>query len=80
MAKDKYKNYLYDLGILFKEKAMSAKADELSSLDTVDRNYKIGYLMAYHEVISIMKQQADAFDIGHIDLGLNDIDPESELL
>lgn len=81
MATDeRFKNYVYDLGILLKEKAREAKADKDASIGTNEADYKIGYLMAFHEVVSLMKQQAEVFDIGQGDVGLGDIDPESELL
>lgn len=81
MATDeRFKNYVYDLGILLKEKAREAKADKDASNGTNKADYKIGYLMAFHEVVSLMKQQAEVFDIGQGDVGLGDIDPESELL
>ena len=36
--------------------------------------------MAFHEVISLMQQQVQAFGIPLEDLGLDDIQPEKELL
>jgi hypothetical protein len=45
-----------------------------------DYNYSLGYLMAYHEVISLLQQQAVAFGISLESLGLHDIDPENDLL
>ena len=79
MKDDKFKSYIYDLGKLLKEKAREARRDKEMSSDG-DDNYKIGYLMAFHEVIDLMKQQAVAFDIEQKDVGLEDIDPESDLL
>lgn len=40
----------------------------------------LGRLMAYHEVISLMQQQARAFGVPLENLNLNDIDPERGLL
>ncbi len=80
MTNDKYKNYLYDLGMLIKEKAIEAKTDKDLAIDTKDYDYKVGFLMAYNEIVSIMKQQADAFGIDQKDISLNDICPEMELL
>jgi hypothetical protein len=34
----------------------------------------------FHEVIDLMKQQADVFDIKQDDIGLADIDAERDLL
>jgi hypothetical protein len=80
MNSKKYETYLYDLGILLKEKARGAKIDRDNAIDTKDYDYNLGYLMAFHEVISIMKQQADVFDIHQKNIGLNDIEPEADLL
>ena len=80
MTNDKYANYVYDLGVLLKEKARDAKVDKDSAVDTDDFDYKLCYLMAFHDVISVLKQQADVFDIDQVELGLKDIEPESELL
>lgn len=80
MTTDKFKNYLLDLGVLLKEKAREAKCEKDFSSEKNEIDYKLGYLMAYHEVISLMKQQADAFEINQKDIGLYDIDPELELL
>ncbi|HLY68705.1 MAG TPA: hypothetical protein VKR53_03180 [Puia sp.] len=43
-------------------------------------SYNIGYLMAFHEVIDLMKQLATAFNIDQKDIGLTDIDAEKDLL
>ena len=79
MKDDKFKNYIYDLGKMLKEKAREAKRDKDTSSNG-DDNYKIGYLMAFHEVIDLMKQQAVVFKIEQKEIGLEDIDAESELL
>ncbi|MBF8262480.1 MAG: hypothetical protein HW387_145 [Parachlamydiales bacterium] len=78
MKDDKFENYIFDLGKLIKEKALEAKRIKESSSN--DDKYNIGYLMAFHEVIDIMKQQAVAFKIKQKDVGLDDMDPDSELL
>lgn len=74
------KNYINDLGILLKGKARKAKTEKDEALNSDNLEYKIGYLMAMHDVISLMKQQADAFEIDQKLIGLNDIEPESDLL
>ncbi len=80
MSNDKFKNYLYDLGLLLKEKAQAAKNEKDNPHNQKDNDYNIGYLMAFHEVIDLMKQQADVFDIKQDDIGLADIDAERDLL
>ena len=71
--------FLRDLGALLKEKALSAQQDAAHS-GTEDRGYKLGFLMAYHEVIALLKQQAEAFGIDVRMLCLHDIDPDRDLL
>lgn len=80
MSEDKFKYYLHDLGMLLKEKAQAAKNEKDNPCDQKDNDYNIGYLMAFHEVIDLMKQQADVFDIKQDDIGLADIDSERDLL
>ena len=45
-----------------------------------DIDYNTGYLMAYHEVISTMKNQASLFDLGQKDISLADIEPDRDLV
>ena len=70
--------YLLDLGLLLKEQAREAKMSILNKSRSDD--FARGRLMAYHEVISLMKEQAIAFGLGLEDLNLHDIDPEKDLL
>lgn len=71
--------YLRDLGGLVKELARAAKA-ELDDAAGEDRAYAQGRLMALHEVVSLMQQQADAFGLRYGDLSLDDVDPDRDLL
>ena len=71
--------FLRDLGMLLREKALAARQDAAQSRGE-DRDYKLGFLMAYHEVVSLVKQQADAFGIDVRALCLDDIDPDRDLL
>ncbi|MBL9045476.1 MAG: hypothetical protein JNM83_27960 [Myxococcales bacterium] len=71
--------FLRDLGTLLKQKALSARQDAAQTR-AEDRDYKLGFLMAYHEVISLWKQQAEAFGIDVRSICLDDIDPDSDLL
>lgn len=79
MSDEKFKGYIIDLVVLLKEKAFHAKSDADQPIEGY-ADYNNGYLMAFHEVISLMKNQAMAFDIKQEDIGLADIDPESDLL
>jgi hypothetical protein len=80
MEDDKLKHYIYDLGIFIKEKARQAKIEKNAAIGSPNSDYAIGYLMAMHEIISLMKQQAEVFVIKQDEIGLADIDPDSELL
>ncbi len=71
--------YIRDLGVLLKEKALEAK-EESRSVPEDERAFALGRLMAFHEVISLMQQQARAFGIPLKELGLDDIQPEEDLL
>lgn len=71
--------YLRDLGVLLKEKALEAKEESRTAPED-ERAFALGRLMAFHEVISLMQQQAQAFGIALEELGLDDIQPEKDLL
>ncbi len=71
---DVYKDYLLDLSFLIKEYAQEAKTKKEAS-----EFYK-GYLSCFHRIISLMQQQANAFDIPLSEINLEDIDPERDLI
>lgn len=76
---DKYKSYLVDLIALLKQQAREAKEDADAPAEVCD-SFNNGCLMGYHMVISLMKNQAFAFSIDQAEIGLDDIDPERDLL
>lgn len=78
MTDDTSWNYLRDLGHLLKAQALDAKA-ERDGASVEDREYATGRLMAYHEVVSLMQQQAAAFGVNLEALALDDITPERDL-
>lgn len=71
--------YFRDFVHLLKEKAVAARSAYVSSTGE-DRLFNEGRLMAFHDVVSLLQQQARAFDIALADLDLEDIDPERDLL
>ena len=73
-------NYLHDVIHELKESALSAKRLRDESFGTESYDYQIGYSMAYYEVISLVIDQAKAFDLSIADLGLNDLQPERDLM
>lgn len=81
LTDDKYKYYLYDLGLLIKERALEAKSErDRAQKGSEEYAYYAGRLMAFNEVISMMQQQASGFRIALEDLQLDDIVPDRDLL
>jgi hypothetical protein len=72
-------NYLRDLGQLIKERARDAKGEKEAATGTDRYDYELGRLMALHEVVSLMQQQAEAFGLELSALALEDISPEEDL-
>ncbi len=70
----KYKNYVIDLGALTKEYAQEAIAECVSAKGSGEEDYKTGYMMGFHRIVTLMQQQAEAFDIPLNEIGLADID------
>jgi hypothetical protein len=60
--------------------ARDAKRDSVAAKGTPDERYRLGALMAFHSVISLLQQQARAFGIPLEELDLSDVDPERDLL
>lgn len=74
MQNNQYEYYLRDLGFLLKE-----KVDEMNS-DTKNSDYISGYKRAFYEIISLMQNQAIAFQIDLSKINLEKIDPDADLL
>ena len=71
-----YKHYVLDLGYLIREMAVESKRA------TTEENsgFSMGYMAAFHRVVSLMQQQADAFGISLADIALDGIDPDIEFV
>ena len=77
----RYKHYLFDLGLEIKLRALEARQKrDAEPPDSKDELFDSGRVMAFNEVISIMQQQAEGFDIPLSDLRLDDIDPDRDLV
>lgn len=76
---NKFESYLYDTIALLKAQAKEAKLDA-DKPESSNSSYNNGYLMAYHTVISLLKNQTMAFNIDEESIGLADIEPERDLL
>ena len=74
------KYYIREINCLIKDYARQAKieADHPKEGDSADFN--AGFLMAYHQVIATMKNQAPFFDLTQEELNLADIEPERDLI
>ena len=79
MNHEKYQNYLLDLGTLAKEYAREAIKDSSGGEGNDSSDFKKGYVMGFHRLITLMQQQAETFDIPLEDIGLADIS-EAEFL
>ena len=80
MTNDSERYFLHDLGQLLRERALQAKAERDESLDTAGYDLKLGQLMAFHEVLSLMVAQAEAFGLSASVLALDNFEPDQELL
>jgi len=77
----KYKHYLRDLGEIVKTRALETKEERArEQKGSADYHFQCGHLLAFNEVISILRQQAEGFDISLYDLNLGDIDPDRDLV
>lgn len=79
MVDEKYKNYVYDLGIMLKEMGLEAAKEHRLARGANDECYKLGYLMGFHRVLTLMQQQAEDFDIAQKDLGMKGFDADCDL-
>jgi hypothetical protein len=77
---EKYKNYVYDLGILLKEMGEKAAEEHRLAKGTRDENYKLVYLMGFHRVLTLMQLQAEDFDIPQDELGMKGFDADFDLI
>ena len=73
MKSNKYKYYLADLVDLIKEKATEAKSRSRND------SFESGRSMAFYETLSLIKDQASAFDIDMESTGLQELNPEEYL-
>ena len=72
-----FENYLLDLGVIFREIALEAKEAAKSDSAT---DFEVGYMAGFHRVVSLMQQQAEAFQIPLASIGLEGIDADRDLV
>ena len=80
MHDNKLKKYILDICEMIKNQAIASKSPTNKYSESCDDVYNIGYLMAFHSVLSILKKEADIFEINQEDIGLANIDPDMDLL
>ena len=73
-------NYLRDLGQFIKEAAFEAKHSADAAEKTEAKAFQQGRRMAYYEVVSLMQEQAVAFRLSLASIGLDDVDPDRQLI
>lgn len=74
---DIYEAYVRTLADPLKEYLIEARDSYLRSKGTQDEDYRTGYLMAFHRVVTLMQQQAEACNVPDDVLGLADIKEET---
>ena len=77
---DLYRDYLAATNELLLEFAREAKEKAVATRGGAEGDFNDGYLMGFHRVVSLMQQQADAFDIQLENIGLADIDANKDLI
>ena len=72
-----YENHLYDLGVILREMALEAKHAAKSDGAT---EFDVGFMAGFHRVVSLMQQQAEAFEIPLASIGLEGIEVDRDLV
>lgn len=80
MEKSTIENYIKQSIEYLKEDAIAAKEDYLNAKNSNSKLFNDGVLMGYYYVITLLKQQAEAFGINPNDLNLDNIDPDKDLM
>ena len=80
MNEKSLENYIREINCLIKDYAKQAKIDTDHPKEGESSDFNAGYLMAYHQVIAVMKNQAPFFDLTQEELNLADIEPERDLI
>ncbi|MFN6111715.1 MAG: hypothetical protein ACK493_15225 [Planctomycetota bacterium] len=73
---NQYENFLTDLCVLLREKALEAKAEKTAD----PSGFNLGKLMGYYEVVSLVRNQIMSFDLDMEAFGLSDVIPDRDLL
>jgi hypothetical protein len=76
---EKFKHYLFDLGRLVREYALTAVEERHKQKAPASLEFYEGYILGFHRIVSLMQQQALAFGIELKDLQLEGIEPDRDL-
>lgn len=79
MNEERIKGYLSDSITLLKEEVKEAKKDADNSKEGYE-DYNKGAVITYYTVISLLKRQTVTFNLDEKEIGLDDIEPEKDLL
>jgi hypothetical protein len=80
MDEKSLKHYIREVNCLLKDYAKQAKVDADHPKESDSSDFNDGFLMAYHQVIAVMKNQAPFFDLTQEEVNLADIEPERDLI
>lgn len=80
MTNDDVRLWAKDTMAMLVEQARDAKRAHDAAQSPSDKDVALGRLMAFHDVVSLLVQQADAFAIPRKDVGLDGVEPERDLL
>lgn len=75
-----FRSFLRDFGLLIRESALDAKSEYALAKDAEDEDIKLGRLMAFYDILSLMQQQLNAFELTDEAGGLEGFDAERDLL
>lgn len=75
-----WQNYLSDLARLVKEYALEAVEEREKHRNEPTQEFYGGYVLGFHRIVSLMQQQAIAFDIDLKEIQLDSIEPDRDLV
>jgi hypothetical protein len=74
-------SFLGDVGGYIRERALEAKTErDALPLDTPERQFQDGRVVAFNEVVSILQQTLDGFEIPRMAMNLDGLDPDRDLV
>lgn len=74
-----YRDYVTDAVTYITERALRARQERDRAVGDA-RTLEEGRLLAFNEVVSILRQTAEGLGVPLADLGLEDLDPDRDLI